>query len=266
MNLNSISGTTRLYFMIAHPIGHVRTPELLNPLFRVRGIDAIMVPAEFAPDDFGQAWDTIRRMGNCGGCVISLPHKENVLLLSDAADDATRQIGAANVVRREADGRMVATNLDGVGFLDGMLNGGADARGRRVLLVGAGGAGRAIAFSLAIAGAHTLQIGDIDTARAHSLAEEVGRAFPNLVVRSGGTLTDDIDLVVNATPSGLHPETDPLPLNVSGLHSGLIVADIIMKPRETPLLRAAAAAGCDVRYGAGMLDAQLELMLKFFGY
>ena len=74
------------------------------------------------------------------------------------------------------------------------------------------------------------------------------------------------DLVVNATPCGLHPETDPLPVDIAGLRPGMIVCDIIMKPRETPLLQAAVAAGCDVRYGAGMLDSQLELMLEFFGY
>jgi shikimate dehydrogenase len=261
-----ISGATRLFYMIAHPIAHVRTPEMINPMFRARGIDAVMVPAEVAPEDFGAIWDTMRRTSNCGGCVVSLPHKEKVLLLSDAADDVARQLGVANVVRREADGRMVATNFDGAGFLDGMLGGGADAQGRAALLIGAGGGGRAIAFGLAAAGVARLRISDIDTARAQALAAEVGHAYPACSILAASTELDGIDLVVNATPCGLHPETDPLPLDVGGLRPGMIVADIIMKPRETPLLHAAIAAGCDVRYGAGMLDAQLELMIKFFGY
>jgi shikimate dehydrogenase len=261
-----VSGTTAILYMIAHPIDHVRTPELLNPVFAARGIDAVMVPADATPADFAAVWEAMRRTANCRGCVVSLPHKEQVLRLSDVVDERARRIGAANVVRRDHDGRMIATNLDGVGFLDGMLAGGCDARGRRALIVGAGGAGRAIAFSLADAGVRGLQIGDSDGDRARTVAEDVARAFPALAVSAGASSLDGVDLVVNATPCGLHPETDPLPLDVRGLRTGMIVADIVMKPRETPLLRAAAAAGCDVRYGTAMLDAQLELMLGHFGY
>ena len=261
-----ITGTTKVFYMLAHPIGHVRTPEVVNPLFAARGIDAIMVPIHFAPEDFATGWAAMKRTRNLGGIVVSVPLKEQAAALADAVSETVRDLGAANTVRREADGRMIADNFDGDGFLDGLLNGGADARGRSALLVGAGGAGRSIGFGLARSGVAALRIADADPGRARALGEQVAARHPGIRVEAGPATLADADLVVNATPCGLHPETDPLPVDVAGLRPGTIVADIVMKPRETPLLKAARAAGCDVRYGAGMLDSQIELMLRFFGY
>lgn len=263
--INVITGKTKVFFMIADPIDHVRTPEVLNPIFTARGIDAVMVPVHFPAAGFATGWAAMKVMGNLGGMVISVPLKDQALALSDEVLAPAARIGAANVIRREADGRMVATNLDGMGFLKGVLNGGADAKGRDVLLLGAGGAGRAIAITLADAGIASLRIYDTDLARAAALAAEVRRLAPDLSVTHGSKDLGTADLVINATPLGLHPETDPMPMDVSALHPGVIVADIVMKPRETPLLLAAQRAGCAVRYGAGMLDTQLELMLAHFG-
>lgn len=260
-----ITGKTKVFFMIADPIDHVRTPEVLNPLFQAKGLDAVMVPIHFTPQTFAQGWEMMRKVSNLGGMVVSVPLKDQALALADEVLEPARRIGVANVVRREADGRMVATNLDGMGFLKGVLNAGADARGRHVLLLGAGGAGRAIAITLAGEPIASLRIFDTDSARAAGLAAEVSRLAPALPVSHGSRDLGDATLVVNATPLGLHPETDPLPLDIAGLHPGVMVADIVMKPRETPLLIAAAKAGCPVRYGAGMLDTQLELMIEHFG-
>lgn len=261
-----ITGHTKVFYMLAHPIGHVRTPEVLNPLFEARGIDAIMVPVHYAPEDFPAAWAVMKTTRNLGGIVVSVPLKEQALGLADEVGEAARELGAANVVRRDPDGRMIATNFDGRGFLKGLLADGKDARGRHALLVGAGGAGRAIGFGLARSGVASLRIAEADAARATALAGEIAKAYPAVAVTAGDNALAGADLVINATPCGLHPETDPLPVDIAGLRPGMIVCDIIMKPRETPLLQAATAAGCDVRYGAGMLDSQLELMLEFFGY
>lgn len=261
-----ITGTTKVFYMIAHPIDHVRAPEVMNPVFASRGIDAVMVPVHFTPDDFATGWAAMKRTRNLGGIVVSVPHKERACALSDEVEEAARQLGAANVIRRSEDGRMIATNLDGRGFLRGMLNDGRDARGRRALMVGAGGAGKAIAFGLASSGCASLRISDVEEDRAQSLATEIARYYPHLDVRASDNGLEAVDLVVNATPCGLHPKTDPLPVDVAGLRPDMIVADIIMKPRETPLLKAATSMGCDVRHGAGMLDSQIDLMVSYFGY
>lgn len=259
-----ITGKTKVFFMIADPIDHVRTPEVLNPLFRAKGLDAVMVPIHLTAETFAQGWAAMKLMPNLGGMVVSVPLKDQALALADEVLDPARRIGVANVIRRTPDGRMVATNLDGLGFLTGVLQG-DEARGRQALLLGAGGAGRAIAITLADQGLASFRIFDTDTARAAALAAEVSRLNPALAVSHGTNDLGTADLVINATPLGLHPETDPLPLDTSSLHPGVIVVDIVMKPRETPLLLAAAEKGCPVRYGAGMLDTQLELMIDHFG-
>ncbi len=261
-----ISGTTTIFFMIAHPIAHVRTPEVINPLFEVRGIDAVVVPAHYHPDAFEAGWEGLRHIQNLGGVVVSVPLKEAAFRLSDMADDTAREIGAANAVRRTTDGRFVCANFDGPGFTAGVMNGGRDVIGRHVLLVGAGGGGSSIAFALAKAGAASIRIADLDGKRAERLVVAVRQRHPNLDVRAGPPDPAGRNLIINATPCGLYPETDPLPVDVNKLTPDMIVADIVMKPVLTPLLAAAERAGCAVRFGAGMLDSQAELMMRFFGY
>jgi shikimate dehydrogenase len=261
-----ITGTTKVFYMLAHPIAHVRTPEIINPTFCARGIDAIMVPVHYRPEDFALGWEVMKRTQNLGGIVVSVPHKELALRLADDVEDSARELGAANVIRRESDGRMVATNFDGLGFLRGMLGGGSDAAGRAILLVGAGGAGRAIAYSLARSGFESLRISDTDQTKATRLASEMSTRYPALQIRSGDNSLQNVEVLINATPCGLKHENDDLPVDTRDLRPGMLVADIVMKPRETPLLKAARAAGCEIRYGAGMLDTQIELMLAYFGY
>lgn len=261
-----ITGHTRIFYMLAHPIGHVRTPEVINPVFAKRNVDAVMIPVHFTPEDFAAGWDSIRKTRNLGGVVVSVPHKEQAYQLSDAAEEPAVELRAANVIRREPDGRMIATNMDGPGFITGMLNGGHDAHGRDALLVGAGGAGKAIAFALARSGCKSLRISDADGARAEALARDVATRYPRLTVHSGSNALSGSNLIVNATPCGLYPQTDPLPIDINALQPDMLVADIIMKPRETPLIKAALERGCEVRYGEGMLDAQIELMADYFGY
>jgi shikimate dehydrogenase len=261
-----ITGRTKLFYMIAHPIEHVRSPEVFNPLFEQRGIDAIMVPLHIHPDDYAASWKTLRGTLNLGGFMVSVPLKEQTLRLADEADDFASEVGAANTVRREPTGRMVCANFDGPGFVAGVIRNGRDALGARVLLVGAGGAGASIAFCLARAGARSILISDIDHGRADKLAAAVRALYPLLEVTSGDCDLIDRTLIINATPCGLHPESDELPVDVGQLRKNMIVADIIMKPTITPLLAAAAKIGCEVRYGAGMLDMQAKLVLQFFGY
>ncbi len=221
--------------MIAHPIHHVRTPEIINPAFEARGIDAIMVPVHFTAEDLRTGWNAIKRTQNLGGIVVSVPFKELACELSDEVDDIARELRAANVIRRTDSGQMIATNLDGEGFLRGMLNGGRDAKGRRAQVIGAGGAGIAISFALASSGCASLRISDINEDKAETLVSDIRKRYENLdVTTSVGSLAD-IDLVVNATPCGLRPDIDPIPLDTKELRPDMIVADIVMNPPITPL-------------------------------
>jgi shikimate dehydrogenase len=260
----NITGKTKIFYMIAHPIDHVRSPEVFNPWFQENNVDAVMIPVHYRPDDFAAVWDSLRRTANLGGFMISVPHKELAYDLCDAREETAELVTAVNAVRRDATGRLTGANFDGPGFMAGVMRGDAEVAGKSVLLLGAGGAGASIGFSMARAGARSITITDIDAARASDLAARIAKRFDGVGVRAGGNDPRGFDIVVNATPCGLHPETDPIPVDTTALSPAMIVADIVMKPRITPLLAAAGAIGCDIRYGGGMLDMQRDLTLDFF--
>ena len=261
-----ITGTTRVYYMMAHPIAQVRTPELFNPMCTERGVDAVMVPVHMLPEDLPKAFEAFRHTKNLGGIVVSVPMKHMLLELSDEAHDRAIELGAANCVRREANGRMVCDNFDGAGFMAGLAGSGIDARGKRVLIAGAGGAGSALGFSLAGAGAAQIVFSDKDGARADQLWARVKSVYPDLDlgVADAPANPSAFDMVVNASDAGLNAG-DALPLDAHALEPGTIVCDIIMKPRETELLRIAEARGCVLHHGHNMLDGQMELFWEFFG-
>src|SRR5690606_14826366 len=147
---------------------------------------------------------------------ISVPYKMAVYHKCAAAHDRAARVQSANSVRRQADGSWYADNFDGVGFIEGLKAGGHQIAGRRVLQVGAGGAGASLAYCLAEAGATEVRLKDIDAAGAGRLARLVETALPACRVRVGEADPSAMDLVVNATPFGIHPG-DPLPLDVSRL-------------------------------------------------
>ncbi len=141
MSAGEITGTTRLFGVIADPIDHVRACEAFNPRFRDRGIDAVLVPFHVRPAELARALDGFRALANLGGVLVTIPHKEAILERVDAVGPQAARVGAGNVIRRTADGRLEAENFDGLGFVAGLAAAGHPPAGRAVLLVGAGGAG-----------------------------------------------------------------------------------------------------------------------------
>jgi shikimate dehydrogenase len=258
-----ISGTTRLYAVLGDPVTQVRSPELMNPLFARLGIDAVLVPVHAKPEHLEQVVGGLRCAGNVDGIFVTVPHKVAVVGLADRCSPMVEVTGSANALRREADGCWYAENFDGSGFVAGLLGSGHDPKGSRVALVGAGGAGSAIAAALLAAGAERLSVCDPDTAKLGGLRARLDAHWPGRTVTSTAPRLDSADLVVNATPLGLRPD-DPLPFRPELLPAGSVVADIIMAPRETRLLREAAARGHRVHYGSHMLDGQLDSYRAFF--
>lgn len=261
-----ITGTTRLYVILADPVGQVRAPSLFNPLFAQHGVDAVFVPMHVAAGDLNQVWTGLTGMQNLDGILITVPHKVAVAGLCDRLETQGALVGAVNTVRRDADGTMVGTMFDGLGFVDGLRQHGHDPKRRRVLQIGAGGAGQAVAFALAEAGVSSLTIANRSVDKADALCRRITAA--GMMARAHPAPADvdpvGFDMVVNTTSLGLQAD-DPLPVDVARLDPGTVVADIIMKPAQTPLLQAALARGLPVQYGAPMLDAQIRLMTDFFG-
>jgi len=259
-----ITGTTRILGIIADPVAHVRTPQIMNAYFAEHGVDAVIVPMQVSGAGLTTVLDAVRQLRNFAGLIVTVPHKTAVVGLCDDALDEARLVGSANAIRRDDDGRLVCDMFDGKGFLGGLLAERIEPEGRKVLLLGAGGAASAIAVSLAGRGVDRLTIANRTKDKARALAARVAAAFPACQVAEGPPDPSGHDLVVNATSLGLRPD-DPLPLDPDLLRPDMTVAEVVMKPERTAFIEAAQARGCRVHLGRHMLDAQVRLLAGFLG-
>lgn len=255
------TGKTGLIGLLAHPIAHVRAPGFMNPVFAELGRDCQVVPLHVQPDDLRSAIDLLKKVDNVRGIILSIPHKEAAKHLCDDLGAHGRLCGSVNAVRF-TDGGTFGDMFDGVGLLIGQRKNGIDVTGRRILVVGAGGAARAIVFAYGQAGASYVQIANRTFARAERLATEAKAALPDFDVAAGPADPTDFDLVVNATPMGIS-DNDPLPIEIGRLSSDTDVIDVIAV-RDTELLQTARKRGCRTIDGMPMALGQLKAFVDFF--
>ena len=260
--LDSYSGATRLYVIIGDPIAQVKAPGGLTHEFGGRGRDWIVVPLQLTAADVGAGFSVLSRARNVDGLIATVPHKFALASHCATLSERARFLGAANVARRNADGSWHGDVLDGEGFTDAAARGGCRLQGARALLIGAGGAGSAIALSLLDHGVAKLAIHDIDADRRAALLAKLADRFGDRVRQAAGDASD-VDLLVNATPIGMKAD-DPLPLDIAGLKATTFVGDVITMPEITPLLAAARDKGCAIQTGIGMFESNIGLMADFF--
>ncbi len=259
-----ISGTTRILVIVGDPIAKVRSPETFARVFDAHGIDAAMIPMEVAPADLRAAIEGLKRWKNLAGIVVTMPHKEAMLGFADEVLETGRLVGAVNALRC-TDGWWQADMFDGIGFVGGLEAQGLSAQGRRVALLGAGGAGAAIGVALARAGAASMAVHDLDAPRAERLVAALRRAFPQLEAEAAPPDLARDDLLVNATPLGMKPD-DPLPWDLSALRPGTIVGDVTTKPDTPPFIAEAERRGARVVRGRDMHEGQIRALCAFFGF
>lgn len=260
-----ITGETDLFYIVGTPVRHFRAPILFNDYFASCGHNFCCAGLNVQPADLADALSLVRRIENIRGLCITAPHKIAAASMVDRHIREATQAGSVNFVRRETDGTLTGHNLDGLGFLRGLKGSGFDPVGKRVLLLGAGGVGRAIAFSLAAEGVTRLLLANRDTAKAHTLAAEVARATGIKAMATGtGALPDlsDFDLIVNATSVGMGGGGD-MPMDLTGVSASATVADVVIGAQDTPLIAAAKRAGCSTMVGSSMLKPQIELSETF---
>ena len=260
-----VAGTTRVFGTIAHPADHVRAPTVFNSIFAERGLDHVMVPIDAPPHSLAEILAALRAIPNFGGMAVTIPHKMEMAGLCDTLGLAARLTGAVNAVRFDADGNMHGDNFDGEGFVAGLRQQGHDPAGKDVLMIGAGGAARAIALALCEAGAGRLRISN----RTSQKADEIVSALKDLGQHSqAGTAVDHdgagVDMIVNTTSLGLH-DGDRLPIALDAVDPKTLIAEIIMVPERTAWLADAEARGLPTHYGRHMLDCQIELIGGFIG-
>jgi shikimate dehydrogenase len=247
--------------VIGDPIAHSLSPLLHNAAFDALGLDWVSVAFPVPAGMTAAALTGMRAMG-IAGLSVTMPHKEAAFAAADENTEIALRLGAVNCVTGR-DGTLVGDSTDGEGFLAALRRAaGFDPRGKRCLVIGAGGAARAVILALAEAGAADVAVVNRTPARAEqaaALAGTVGR------VGSGGDVPD-AELVVHATPLGMaggsEPRSSPAPVGPGALHSGQVVVDLVYHPLETPLLRDARAAGAEAVTGLGMLVHQAALALE----
>jgi shikimate dehydrogenase len=263
----AITGTTRVVTIIGHPIRQVRSPDLFNAAAARHGADAVLVPMDIAPDDVPSFVALQRAWRNSAGFVVTVPHKRAVAGLVDALTPRAQRLGAANLVVRDAAGRLTGDHLDGAGFIAAAAAHGVDPRGRSALVVGLGGAGSAIVDALAEAGIARLALRDLDPARLDWMRGLLHAAFPAVEILPDPTDLSGFDLVVNATPIGMGGIGGlPLPeAEIATLRPGTHVADVVTDPAVTPFLEAARARGCSIQAGAEMTAAQMQAFGRQLG-
>jgi shikimate dehydrogenase len=262
--LQLADGATRLFGVIGDPIAQAKSPAIYNEIFRKLRENAVMVPIHITPENFDACIRGLKAVTNLDGLLVTLPYKQAVMRYVDELLPAARRIGAVNALRRENSGLWSGDMFDGQGFLGGMRAAGNDPRNLAVMLIGAGGAGSAIADALAEAGAQSIVIYDRVEEKARDLAARLAKAHPLCRVEAGLPTIDGIDVLINASPVGMAPG-DGLPVELGSFRQDLFVADIVPKPDATQLLARAKESGCKAMAGQAMVAGQADAILHFFG-
>ncbi|WP_250526633.1 shikimate dehydrogenase [Caballeronia sp. GAWG2-1] len=260
-----LSGATRLYFIVGDPIAQVRSPSGVTAALRKAGHDAIVIPAHVAPADLAAFFAGVTPMQNVDGVIITVPHKFSAAGFCASLAEESAFLGAANMLRRNADGSWHGGMSDGAAMVAALGDAGCDPQGKRALLIGAGGAGSAIGHALVNAGVASLAVRDFDAARTKALASRLASLGRGAVSVDNDSGAENFDIVVNASPAGMR-EGDPLPIDVSKLDAKTFVGDVVTKPPLTPFIEAARAQGCRTVTGTQMFgrvcDKIVDYLLK----
>ena len=259
--LDQFSGATRVHFIVGDPIAQVKSPFGVTQAFEARGRDAICVPAH-VPSVHLTAWHQgVSLSRNVDGIIVTVPHKMAYHALCATLSPRAEFLQAVNTLRRNPDGSWHGDMFDGLGYVEALREKACVLQGRRALLVGAGGAGSAIAHSLVVAGVSELALHDENTSRRDHLIQRLNSLGKGQVV-VGSSDPHGFDVVINATPIGMQAG-DPLPIQADRLSAATFVGCVITAPAVPPLIAQARTLGCATMTGADMFAKVRDLMVDF---
>lgn len=270
MNNRMISGKTVVCGLIGDPVEHTMSPAMHNAAYRQVGLDYVYIPFRVRAEELGKAIDGMKAF-NIRGLNVTIPHKVAVIPFLDKLDPLAEKIGAVNTIVND-NGVLTGYNTDATGFLRALLEKGIEPRGKKALILGAGGASRAVSLILADSGAERLIIlnrsQELDW--AYELAGNISQLY-NMDAKAGELNREsldsvmeriDISILVNATSVGMMPDINNTPVDANLFRPGLVVFDVVYNPLRTRLLRDAEAAGAKTISGIEMLAWQGALAFE----
>ena len=265
MRNNTISGKTRICGIIGDPIEHSMSPVIHNAAFKNKGLDYVYLPFRVKKEELGKAIESMRVL-NIRGLNITIPHKVAVTQFLDELDPLADKIGAVNTIVND-NGVLKGYNTDATGFLQALLERGIEPKGKKVVILGAGGASRAISFILAERGS-SLVILNRTWDKAKICAGRISEIFQSeatalkLNRENLTTALSQADILINATSVGMSPDINETPVTSNLLKPSLVVFDIVYNPIKTRLQREAEVAGATAISGLDMLVWQGALAFE----
>lgn len=243
------------FAVIGDPIAHSKSPAMHNAWFEELGLDATYIPVHVKPEELEQAVQGFRVLG-ASGWNVTIPHKTAIIPLLDEVDEFAKKMGAVNTVVRQADGTLKGYNTDGVGFVRSLEEVvGSNEKNRAVLIIGAGGAARGIAFAMQASGYDNITIANRTVTNAQAIVDEMGTGQAITLAEAEQQLAQ-FGLFVQTTPAGLANGDFALPFSLDNMQEGAIVADIVYNPLMTPFLVEAEKKGATIVTGLGMFVHQ----------
>jgi len=256
MSIN-INGKSRPLGLLGYPVKHTASPAMHNCGFEALHLNYVYLPFEISPEQLHTAVKALIPL-NFKGVNVTIPHKQNIIPLLDDLSEEARLIGAVNTVEIK-EGKLIGHNTDAAGFIESLkIDADFNLNKKTLCLFGAGGAGFAVAFAAALAGAEKIFIREPNSAQANNLKTSLQKNFPNLqisIVTEDSNIkkaVQEADILVNATPLGMK-ESDPLVIPAEFIHPNLLVYDLVYNPAETKLLAIAKQKRCQAINGLGML-------------
>ncbi|MGM9951123.1 MAG: shikimate dehydrogenase [Lysinibacillus sp.] len=251
------------FAVIGDPIAQSKSPDMHQAWYEEEGIDAAYIPLHVKPDDLEQAILSLKLLG-ASGWNVTIPHKQSIIPFLDELDELAEKMGAVNTVVRTAEGKLKGYNTDGPGFVKSLEEAiGEDYRKERLLLIGAGGAARGIAFALQQIGYKHITIANRTLGNAEAIIQEMGQGEAVSLEEAERAL-DTYKIFIQTTPAGMSTGDFSLPFSLEKFPEGAIAADIVYNPLMTPFLRAAEEKGATVVNGLGMFVHQGAIAYQYW--
>lgn len=255
----NINGQTKIYGIFGYPVAHTFSPAMHNAAFEKLKLNAVYVPFSVTPDRIKSAISALPSLG-IAGVNLTMPYKEICLAYLDELSKEAKLIGAVNTILVTEEGKLKGYNTDGIGFVTALRRQlRIEPKGRSAFIIGAGGAGKAVAIQLALEGAKHIFVVDIQKNKAHKLVQTLRRNIHHVRLRAVPYAKHEIertiadtDILINATPIGMR-ESDPLIFDPNALHHKIVICDLIYNPPMTKMLKVARSKKLKMMNGLGML-------------